>query len=360
MSRILLLDRFTVTCLLAILLAVSGGPIGLSCRAYGQALPKPPLAGPGGPSEAAIAAGLKWLVAQQAEDGHWDLDVAPGSADGRKRDIAGTAYAVLALQGAGGSHKGGAKEFPYTKNVESGLKYLIKSQGRDGLFGADLHTSALAATAVCEAYGITSDPIIKAPAQRAIDALCRKQLADGGWAAKAGESGQTVLTGLVMQALKSGQMGGLSVPTENLRKVNPFLDSVAADELGGTYAPAKGGKVDPTATAAALLSRMYLGWGPRNPGLNKGIDFLVSHPPGKEPNNLLYLKMASHVLLYVGGPAWEKWNPQVRDVLIKAQEKDGNNKGSWAGAGGRLEATSQALLTLETYYRFTPLYRPGR
>jgi hypothetical protein len=65
---------------------------------------------------------------------------------------------------------------------------------------------------------------------------------------------------------------------------------------------------------------------------------------------------------------WDKWNPYVREELIKTQIKEsGCASGSWdplypsedrwGEAAGRLFETSLSILTLEVYYRYLPLYR---
>jgi hypothetical protein len=72
---------------------------------------------------------------------------------------------------------------------------------------------------------------------------------------------------------------------------------------------------------------------------------------------------------HFGGEPWEFWNPQVRNLLVKTQDKglDAKHphlKGSWTpkddlwGAqGGRIMTTSLSILTLEVYYRHLPLYQ---
>src|SRR5262249_48811338 len=125
-------------------------------------------------------------------------------------------------------------------------------------------------------------------------------------------------------------------------------------------------------TAAALLGRQYLGWGPRNPSLLRGCDYLLQQlPPGNATPNeklgpLYYYYYASQVMHNLGDKYWETWNPRMRDFLIRTQERDGCKKGSWDpdGAdwgkiGGRIYSTSLAVLTLEVYYRYLPLYRRG-
>jgi hypothetical protein len=78
---------------------------------------------------------------------------------------------------------------------------------------------------------------------------------------------------------------------------------------------------------------------------------------------------ATQVVHCVGGKDWDDgkgggWNPAIRDILIKTQNNlNGLDEGSWdpdqkkghIGTTGRLATTSFCLLTLEVYYRYTPL-----
>jgi hypothetical protein len=63
-----------------------------------------------------------------------------------------------------------------------------------------------------------------------------------------------------------------------------------------------------------------------------------------------------------GGSQWERWNKVMRDYLIATQASEGHENGSWYfpdfhdDKGGRLLNTSLAILTLEVYYRYLPLY----
>jgi hypothetical protein len=102
--------------------------------------------------------------------------------------------------------------------------------------------------------------------------------------------------------------------------------------------------------------------------------------PGVSPANynMYQIYYATQVMHHMGGEAWDFWNlgPEVggvrkngvRDILIAKQVQGADPKkimlsGSWdalgahADAGGRIMATSMALLTMEVYYRHLPLYR---
>jgi hypothetical protein len=325
-------------------------------------------------SEAAVAAGLKWIVQHQAPDGHWSLDGfnqhgrCNCNGFGQNNDMAATAFGLLPLLGAGETHK--KKDGVYTKNVDSALKYLMRKQDREGNFGGGMYAHGLATIAICEAYGMTSDPKLKVSAQQAINFIRRAQSESGGWRYEPRMGGDMSVVGWQVMALKSGQMAGLEVDDSRnptLTKANKFIKSCAsADETGYGYT---GPDKAPTMTAVGLLCKLYLGTGTRNTGIVGGVNRLSQESaPGTTPS-LYYYYYATQVMHHAGGPAWEKWNPRMRDLLIGKQDQGRTKghphlKGSWspagdvhAGAGGRLMITSLSILTLEVYYRHLPLYR---
>jgi hypothetical protein len=325
-------------------------------------------------SEAAVASGLKWLAQHQAPDGHWSIDSFPQHGKCRctgtgsyNNDIAGTALGLLPFLGAGKTHRRSADN-PYQKTVDKGLKYLTSRQNAEGYFGGgSYYAQGLATIAVCEAYGLTSDPALKRSAQQAVNNIVSAQNANGGWDYLPGTlRTDTSVGGWQLMALKSGKMAGLNVPEKATKSASRWLDRVMAPDGAGygydgpwdTY----------TMTSVGLLCREHLGWGPQNPDLSKGVEKLqTSNGPAPDLNNMYYYYYATQVMYHFGGEAWEKWNPKMRDSLIAKQDKGTDvphQKGSWSpkedahgGAGGRLMMTSLSLLTLEVYYRYPPLHR---
>lgn len=328
-------------------------------------------------SEAAVAAGLKWLARHQASDGHWALDnfAQHGrcnctGAGQQNNDIAATAFGLLPFLAAGKTHKRSADNENYYKVVEKGLKYLISKQNAQGYFGGGAYyAQGLATIAMCEAVGLTSDSALKPYAQRALNNIMRAQNANGGWDYSPGTMRtDTSVGGWQLMALKSGQMAGLDVPKKNLEDASRWLDRVQSSSEGSGYGYDGPGDAY-TMTSVGLLCREYLGWGPRNPGLIKGVQKLgTEFGPDKQLNNMYYYYYATQVMHHFGGEAWQKWNPRMRDMLIAKQDRGmdrahPDQKGSWApvgdahgGAGGRIMTTSLSLLTLEVYYRYLPLY----
>jgi hypothetical protein len=346
-------------------------------------------------SEACVARGLEWLALHQAQDGHWSLhefnkhardkpfplgkvttdNSTPNTT--RRNDVAGTAFALLPFLAAGQTQKAPKKgtQKDYSKGIGAGLAYLIKVQDKSkgangGFFGGDMYAHGLATIAMCEAYGLTSDPTLKSSAQMALNYIVSAQDASGGgWRYTARTAGDTSVTGWQLMALKSGQMSGLSVPKATIFKASTYLDACESSNKGG-YGYMAGTPETITMTAVGLLCRQYQGVNPRNPGLQAGIQRLKANGPGKT-GSIYYEYYATQVMHHMGGEDWNFWNKGpagdgkggIRDQLIAKQDKGTarpSQAGTWEGhehVGGRLGGTSLSLLTLEVYYRHLPLYR---
>jgi hypothetical protein len=322
-------------------------------------------------SEAAVAMALAWIAKHQNGDGSWSFDHSlngqrcncskPGSL---KTSMNGaTAMALLPFLGAGNTHKKGA----YKKQVEAGLYYLTRSMKVKGATGdltdpgGRLYSHGLAAITLCEAFAMTKDRQLMAPAQMSLNFIVYAQdPVGGGWRYKARQAGDTSVVGWQLMALKSGHMGYLQVPPATIQGCYKFLDSVAANS-GATYGYTTPGAGQAT-TAVGLLCRMYMGWKKEEPALQRGVAQLAKWGPSK--GNMYFNYYATQVMRHTGGKRWDVWNKELRDYLVASQEKgNGHSSGSWAigsdhGArsGGRLYTTTLATMILEVYYRHMPIY----
>jgi hypothetical protein len=318
-------------------------------------------------SEAAVERGLRWLQAYQRDDGSWNFDHNKGRRTGFSANpgteastTAATAIALAPFLGAGYTHLEGE----YQETVHRGLYYLhgralVTPQGID-LQEGTMYAQGLAAIVLCEAYAMTGDANLKEIAQGALDFIDYAQdKRGGGWRYTPGKPGDTTVTGWQLMALKSGQMAYLRVPSPTVALTAKFLDSVQCDE-GAEYGymNAHPGR---TTTAIGLLCRMYTGWGRSHPGLQRGAAYLSDWGPSDD--NMYYNYYATQVMRHWGGPEWEKWNPKMRDFLVATQAREGYEAGSWhfsgghGDVGGRLYNTAAAVMTLEVYYRYMPLYQ---
>ncbi|MGE3818175.1 MAG: prenyltransferase/squalene oxidase repeat-containing protein [Isosphaeraceae bacterium] len=336
-------------------------------------------------SEKSVEAGLEWLARHQGLDGGWSLNFQPRcQGDGcpldqtLDSDTAATGLALLPMLGAGHIHTAKSR---YQTHVRKGLAWLVNHQQRDGsLFigggrNTLMYSHAIAAMALCEAYGLSADPKLRVPAQKAIDYIARTQNSiDGGWRYRPGQAGDTSVVGWLVFALRSARLAGLKISRNVVRGCKTFLDAATADPSRITYAYLPGGSATPVMTAEGLLSRQYLGWAKDFPPLVKGAAMVAQDLEQSGVRNIYYWYYATQLLHNMQNDDWKLWNVRVRDGLVSMQVTGvGCDRGSWdpnspqpdtwastqnRHGAGRLFLTSLSVLTLEVYYRYLPLYQP--
>jgi hypothetical protein len=330
-------------------------------------------------SEKAVEDGLSWIVRHQRADGSWSLnfqDQCQAAACPPQRaldsDTAATGLALLPLLGAGYIHNVKCR---HQDSVRRGLEWLVQHQDPSGnLFvggagWAYMYSHAIAAMALCEAYGLSRDSNLKEPARRALNFIIEAQnTVTGGWRYSPGQAGDTSVFGWQIFALRSGHMAGLSIPRSTLRGCADYLNLAAADTKKILYSYRPGEPVSPVMTAEALVARQLLGWPRNHPSLVKGAGRVAAHLQSSTERNIYYWYYATQLLHNLKNKDWERWNPHVREELIKTQVNDDTcAAGSWDPArpipdhwgeiAGRHYQTALSILTLEVYYRYLPLYR---
>lgn len=339
-------------------------------------------------TEQAIEAGLEFLAKNQSESGAWRLQDFDTKVLIRS-DTAATALSLLSFQGAGYTHQ----QYQYANTVGKALDFLVRNQQANGdLYkredpasdqNAWLYSHAIASLALCEAYGMTQDPALREPAQKAINFMVESQDKQrGGWRYRPGNGTDTSVSGWFMMAFKSGQLAGLDVPKPTFDRIEWYLDQSQVSKsvrhlyrynpfAADTPEQRHGREPTPVMTSAGLLMRLYFGWQRGQPEMTAGADYLLEHPPapGTKDETLrdtYYWYYSTQVLFHMGGERWKKWNNTLYPMLIQTQVTDGPQAGSWdpyqptadlwAKYGGRLYVTTLNLLSLEVNYRHLPLY----
>lgn len=329
-------------------------------------------------TEKAVAAALKWLKEHQLPDGSWTF--AHGLACGAKCKDNGkatsaqngaTGMALMCFLGAGQTHREG----DYKQTVFKGLAYLLRNmkdtEGKmpswylkgSGSSTGVMYSHGIASIAMCEAYGMTKDPDLRAAAQACVNFIVYAQdQSGGGWYYSPRAGGDTSVVGWQLMALKSAKMSNLNVPIATLKKAQKYLDAVSSKN-GSQFGyrkpndrPAFGAM-----TACGLLCKMYMGL-PRN---DEGLNIAAKEFAKKGPStaDVYFNYYATQVMKQVGGPLWEEWDTKMKKFLLTSQEKTGHAAGSWAfekashaDAGGRLYLTCMSTMMLEVYYRYMPIY----
>lgn len=355
-------------------------------------------------SEEAVMRGLRWLAAHQQADGSWPLDAYDkdiadcdcrkyAEKDGDKApeksvvksDTCGTAFALLPFLGAGVGPRRSPEEpselRDYEDVVARGLGFLVRRQAfskeatKDGALDRNMYAHAVCTIALCEAYGLSAygergDERLRIPAQRAIKFIANTQHNEGGWRYSPKQAGDMSATGWMFLAIRSGQLAGIAFERTPMVRAERFVNSCAAgpeDAKFSRYSYLPGAEPRLSLSAAGLLTRQYLGWKKDNPDLAAGCAYLIQNLPPESGNilgDIYYYYYATQVLHHMEGAEFDLWNQRMRELLLRTQEKEGHKAGSWSpvGAkwgdkGGRLYATSLAIMTLQVYYRHLPMYR---
>jgi hypothetical protein len=336
-----------------------------------------------------VERGLAWLAAAQEDDGRWTLgSYHPKGVGGAVRlqsDTAATGLALLTFLGAGYDHFDGR----HREVVRRGLEWLVSVQKADGdLFvPADpvsnscawMYSHGIATMALCEAVGMTGDPLLRPAAEKAIGFIVASQQAErGGWRYQPRADSDLSVSGWMLVALRAGTLAGLTVPAETYAGVRRLLDESAnPDKLGHYLYNALSPEQRPSdlsaasMTALGSLMRLHTGTPRTDPPLGAAAASLAAMKPAygtrqARTRDAYLWYYASQVLVQTGGPEWDAWYGQLCTALEAEQVTDGEQAGSWEplgtvpdrwGAfGGRLYVTALHLLALEVPYRHLPTY----
>ena len=316
-------------------------------------------------SEQAVELGLAWIVAHQFPDGSWRLMHDRGECGGQCRNpgtqestTAATGLALMAILGAGYTHQSG----PYQEQVKAGLDYLLKRM-RVTRFGGNLsegsmYAQGIATLALSEAYIMTRDEYLRDAVEKAMQYIVAGQHSEGGWRYNPRQPGDMTVTGWQVMALKSCQMGGVHPPGDILNRAEFFIRSLSND--GYQFGYQKKTDSTPATDAIGLLMLLYLGEDRERGAMFSGAENLISTGPSR--TDIYYNYYATLALHHLNSQHFELWNTQMRDYLVRTQDSRGHQRGSWyfpdqhGKVGGRLYTTAMAVMILEVYYRYLPLY----
>jgi murein DD-endopeptidase MepM/ murein hydrolase activator NlpD len=326
-------------------------------------------------SEAAVKAGLEWLVHHQRQDGSWSLQhthagcgdaCLPGSLS-MECPTAATGLALLSFLGAGHTHLDG----DYQMVVQAGLDWLVE-QSREGDLRwprtreiaeghSPMYAQGAATMALCEAYGMTGDRTLLQACRDSIRFIIEAQdPVGGGWRYERHQTGDTSVVGWQVMALLSARLSGINISNEVRRGIIEFLASVYVPSTGESgYVNSRRSSM--ATTAIGTLCQMYLKSSFNRDDFKRVPRVLVTVRPARSNEYANYY--VSQVLYQLGGDEWEKWNAECRDTLVATQKRSAGHAtgswdpgSSWGVSGGRLYTTCMNVLTLEVYYRHLPLY----
>ncbi len=310
-------------------------------------------------TEAVIKGGLKFLASKQQPSGAWGFN-----GEETKRQIAMTGYTLMAFQAAGQL----PGEGEYGKNVTAGMNYLLEAIGPDGLYnirsdGQYMYSHGIATIALAELYGQTKSPTMRAKLDKAVKVIISAQASEpgheGGWRyrpiAKDADISVTVLS---LVALRAAKNGGLEVPQRTIDEAVGYVKRCQDERTGGfCYQPQR----DPgfARTAAAIYSLQVCGLY-EDPMVKKGSTYLFENLREDHEWFTYGNFYAASAQYMVGGEAWSKWYPKVKDMLMSQVVKQGD-VAYWEARGrggvGPTFCTAVYTMILAMPYHYIPLYQ---
>jgi len=357
-------------------------------------------------TEEAVMRALRWLKKNQQPDGSW-----------QRQKIAMTGLAILTFL-AHGDKPGESAEFGET--VQKALEFLLKNQRADGKFnGMDGNEYAhpIATYALCEAYGMTLNPNVKAAAEKALVPIIKGQHPTGGWTYKMNPNPEangkyrddTSFMGWCAQALKAANLA--RIQADGLEKamklaVKGFKANAHPSGGFGYTSPGTGGL-----TSVGCLGMQLLG-ASNESEVKKALDVIGTWTPtfsqyapvAAEMKNIkkedvkegssafataksrlapkvpeeerrfytaspqYYFYYATQCKFHQGGRHWDNWNKAMKPRYVKAQQieekaiKDvkgvDRDIGWWENADSHsvrpVMDTCLTALQLMVYYRYLP------
>jgi hypothetical protein len=234
----------------------------------------------------------------------------------------------------------------------------------------DLRGLISGVVAGCETSFLSSDRVLKKNAVYALKSLVDRQTKEGSWQRTPSQTVETVLPTLrSLLAMHVAQSCGVKPSVATLKRADVFLESAAcgAPEIPRSrFGRAVAGPPDPLATAAGLLLLQYEEEPHDSPAMIDGSHFLSGFAPPLEGNSFAqsadFLLLSSEVLRNIEGEQFDTWYAKVTAFLLRTQEQEEEEQGSWdpalfAGESDRLQVTAKAILCLQLPYRYLPLYR---
>jgi hypothetical protein len=288
-------------------------------------------------------AGLKYLATTQNTDGSWN-DSRFGNAPG----VVG--LCVIAFLAHGDDPNYGV----YSRNIKSGLDFILKSMNQEnGYIGDSMYNHGFATLALAEAYGVVYDERIGPALKKAVDLILTAQANNpmGAWRYNPDSyNADTTVSGAVLVALFAAANAGIEVPEQAIVKALKFYVSCHNPDGGFGYTGADGGSNAPRSAIGTLvfaLSRK------RNSKIyGESLNYLRNAVCDGNNYYFYYLYYASQAFFQAGLNDWVIWNRQNIANLKKTQMPDGG----WQGNHGRTFSTAAALLSLALNYRYLPIY----
>jgi hypothetical protein len=306
-----------------------------------------------------VRKGLDWL-ARNIDAG------SVGARTGRfEESIAVQALAGIAFLANGDTPEQG----PYARQVQKILDYVLENEKESGLLARDndgtpMYGHGFAMLFLAEVYGMSPKPELKERLQQAIRLTVQTQNREGGWQYQPRpETADTSATICQVMALRAARNAGIAIPQQTVDAAIKYTLQCQNPDGGFRYMMNQGTAQSGWArSSASTVALKYLGAGEGKP-LESARSYLLTCLPGPaqadngDPGavaGVMYFYgnyYMCQAMFMLGGDAWARYWPLIRDDMGKRQQADG----SWTGEVNSLYSTSLALIVLQVPNRLLPV-----
>ena len=304
----------------------------------------------------AVDKALEWLAKSQNGDGSWGNEGGGGTYRMAMTGLAGMAFL------SGGNTPGRGK---YGRNIEKAMKYVIKSQQRDGLItsadeGQTMYGHGFATTFLAECYGM--DPggekseQIKKVLTEAVKLIAKSQSTLGGWyysPNSGSDEGSVTIT--QVQAMRACANNGIPVPKKTMENALKYIHKSQNDD-GGVRYQANGGGSSSLALSAAGTELLLMAGQYEAKETKKVVEYLRRNlnPNATQGYHDFYTNFyGAQAMHQIGGKDWERYYTAIRQRLITSQA--GN--GSWSGDVGSTYCTAIGAMILSQPFDYIPIFQ---
>jgi hypothetical protein len=301
-------------------------------------------------TERAVERALKYLQKAQNSDGSWDSSTYTA-------EVGITGLCCLAFLSAG--HQPGRG--PYGRVLARATDFLADKVQRTGLVynaagspGPPMYGHGFATLALAELYGQSKRRDLRDKLERAVKLILTTQNEEGGWRyqPRVADADISVSVSQVM-ALRAAHNAGVPVPRDVIQRAIDYMKECANNADGGfSYMPSQ--RVSgPARTGAGILSLILAGER-KAPEVQRGLQYLMEHPPGTREQHLFYgVYYNTQAMYQAGGAYWRFWFPRLASYLLDTQRQEG----SWWDGPGAPYATAMGVLALQVPAHLLPIYQ---